>query len=53
MDRDRYLSEAERQLGDFTYYRLLDHEPTPEFAKEVSEAISEMHDEGHINEKNR
>ena len=52
MDRDHYISEAERQLGDSTYYKLLDHDPTPEFAKEVSEAINEMHDEGHISEKN-
>ena len=53
MDRDHYISEAERQLGDSTYYKLLDHDPTPEFAKEVSEAINEMHDEGHISGKNR
>ena len=53
MDRDHYTSEAEKQLGDSTYYRLLNHDPTPEFAKEVSKAISEMHDEGHISEKNR
>ena len=53
MDRDHYISEAGRQLGDSTYYRLLDHDPTPEFAKEMSEGISEMHDEGHISMKNR
>ena len=53
MDRDHYISEAERQLGDSTYYRFLDHDPTLEFAKEVSEAINEMHNEGHISEKNR
>ena len=40
MNRDHYISEAERQLGDSTYYRLLDHDPIPEFAKEVSKAIS-------------
>ena len=32
---------------------FLDPDPTPEFAKEESEAISEMHDECHISEKNR
>ena len=53
MDRDHYISEAERQLGDFTYYTLLNHNSTPEFAQEMSEAINEMHDEGHISEKNR
>ena len=48
MDRDHYISEAERQLGDSTYYTRLDHDPTPEIAKTVSEAISEMLDKGHI-----
>ena len=52
-DTDHYISEAERQLGDSTDYKLLDHDPTPEFAQKVSEAINEMHDEGHISEKNR
>ena len=33
MDRDHYVSEAERQLNDSTYYELLDHDPTDEFAK--------------------
>ena len=42
MDRDHYISEAERQLGDSTYSRLLDRDPTPEFVRQVSEAISEI-----------
>ena len=50
---EHYIWEAERQLGDSTFYRLLDHDPTAEFAKEVSEAISEMYDEGQISEENR
>ena len=41
MDIDYYVSKAERQQGDSTYYRLLDHDPTPEFAKQVSEEINE------------
>ena len=53
MDRDHYIPKAERQLRDSTYCRLLDHDPTHEFAKQVSEAIREKHDEGHISEKNR
>ena len=52
MDRDHYVSEAERQLNDSTYYELLDHDPTDEFAKKVSEAIEEMFDDGYITEKN-
>ena len=42
MDRDHYVSEAERQLNDSTYYELLDHDPTDEFAKKVSGAVEEM-----------
>ena len=52
MDRDHYVSEAERQLNDSTYYELLDHDPTDEFAKKVSEAAEEMLDDGYITEKN-
>ena len=52
MDRDHYVSEAERQLNDSTYCELLDHDPTDEFAKKVSEAVKEMFDDGYITEKN-
>ena len=52
LDRDHYVSEAERQLKDSTYYELLDHDPTDEFAKKVSEAVEEMFDDGYITEKN-
>ena len=52
MDRDQYVSEAERQLNDSTFYKPLDHDPTPEFAKQVSDTVSEMHDQGLISEKN-
>ena len=52
MDRDHYILEAERQLNDSTYYELLDHDPTDEFAKKVSEAVEEMFDDGYITGKN-
>ena len=42
MDREHYVSEAERQLNDSTFYKALDHDPTHEFAKKVADAISEM-----------
>ena len=51
MDRDHYVSEAERQLNDSTFYKPLDHDPTPEFAKQVSDTVSEMHDQGLIRGK--
>ena len=42
MDIVHYISEAERQLGEYTYYRLLDRDHTPEFVRQVSKAISEI-----------
>ena len=52
MDRDHYVSKAERQLNDSTFYKPLDHDPTPEFAKQVSDTVREMLDQGLISEKN-
>ena len=52
MDKDHYVSEAERQLNYSTHYELLDHDATDEFAKKVSEAVEEMFDDGYITEKN-
>ena len=52
MDRDHYVFETERQLNDSTFYKPLDHDPTPEFAKQVSDTVKEMHNQGHISEKN-
>ena len=51
MDRVQYISEAKRQLNDNTYYQLLDHDPTTEFAVQVAETVNKMHDEGYITEK--
>ena len=47
-----YVSEAERQLNDSAFYKPLDHDPTLELAKQVSDTVREMHDQGHISEKN-
>lgn len=52
MDRDHYISEAERQLNDSTYYKRLDHDPTDQFAKQVFKAVEEMSDNSYITEKN-
>ena len=52
MDREHYISEAERQLNDSTFYKALDHDPTHEFAKKVADAVSEMLNGDHISEKN-
>ena len=39
MDKDHYVSEAERQLNNLTYYKLLDYDSTDQFAEKVSEAV--------------
>ena len=52
MDREHYVSGAERQLNDSTFYKALDHDPTHEFARKVADAISEMRNGDHISEKN-
>ena len=52
MDRDHYVSEAKRQLNDSAFYKPLDHDPTLEFAKQVSDTVRGMRDHGHISEKN-
>lgn len=53
MDRDHYISEAERQLHNPTYYTALDHDPTQQFATKVEEVVNKMHEAGYISEKNR
>ena len=52
MDRDHYVSKSERQLNDSAFYKPLNHDPTPEFVKQVSDTVREMHDQGHISEEN-
>ena len=48
MDREHYISDAERQLNDSKFYTPLDHDPTLEYAKQVSDVVGEMLTEGHI-----
>ena len=52
MDKDHYVAEAERQLNDTTFYKLLDHDPTPDFTEQVFTAVTEMFDKGYITEDN-
>ena len=51
MDREHYVSEAERLLNDSTFYKALDHDPTHEFAEKVADAISQTRTGDHISEK--
>ena len=39
MDRKHYVSEAERQLNDSTFYKALHHDPTHEFAEKVADVL--------------
>ena len=50
MDREHYVSEAERQLNDSIFYKALDHDLTHEFAKNVADAICEIRNGDHISE---
>ena len=52
LSREHYISEAERQLNDSNFYTSLDHDPTLEYAKQVSDVVGEMLTEGLISEKN-
>ena len=47
MDREHYISEA-----DSNFYTSLNHGPTLEYAKHVSNVVGEMLTEGLISEKN-
>ena len=50
MDRLDYLKEGFRQLSDATYYARLEHEPTADFRKEVSDFVEDMYQNGEIDE---
>jgi len=50
MDRIDYLKEGYRQLSDVKFYTRLDHDPTLDFRKEVSDFVEDMHQNGEIDE---
>ena len=50
MDRLDYLKEGFRQLSDIKYYAHLEHEPTQDFRKEVSDFVKDMHQNGEIDD---
>jgi hypothetical protein len=53
LDRDHYISEAERQLKDANFYKPLDYDPTLEFTDKVSSVVEDMLKQGYISEKNK
>ena len=52
MDRDHYISEAERQLSDTRFYQQLDSDPTLEYQSRVTETLSDMLASGDISQDN-
>jgi len=52
MDKDHYVSEAERQLNDTMFYQKLAHDPTEEFQEKVCTTLKKMLEAGQISEKN-
>ena len=51
MDKHRYISEGERQLGDVNIYRPLDSEPTTEFRDQLKTLLSDLVSQGVINDQ--
>ena len=48
MNREDYIKEGERQLLDPHFYQKLDHDPTNDHCKKVSDLVTKMFDNGEI-----
>ena len=48
LDKQTYLAEAQRQLSDEKFYVKLDSDPTEKFAKEITDTLTDMYDNGEI-----
>jgi hypothetical protein len=53
LERDHYISEAERQLKDTNFFKPLDYDPTLEFADKVSSVVEDMFKQGYVSEENK
>jgi predicted GIY-YIG superfamily endonuclease len=53
MNREDYISEASRQLSDARFYQKLDHDPTLEYAKIITNVIDEAYQSGHIDQQTK
>ena len=51
MDRDRYINEAFRQLGDPNVYRETPVDITRQISKIVNDRLKKVFDDGYIDEK--
>jgi hypothetical protein len=53
INREDYISEASRQLSDARFYQKLDHDPTLEYAKIITNVIDEAYQSGHIDQQTK
>ena len=51
MDKSSYIREVERQLSDDRFYNKLDKEPTKQFSDEITNELTNMYDNGDIDDK--
>jgi hypothetical protein len=48
MDRDKYLTEAHRQMSDESFYKTLQSDPTEEFSTKITETLQKIYDKGEV-----
>ena len=53
MDKEVYIREAMRQLGDQEVYTSLDEDPTRNMVEEINDRIRECYEKGHIDKGTR
>jgi hypothetical protein len=46
MDRDKYLTEAHKQLSDKRFYKKLQSDPTEEFSTKITETLQKIYHKG-------
>ena len=52
LDKEHYISEAERQLGDRQFYKPLDYDPTLEFQSKGTKTLNKVLNLGYISKEN-
>ena len=51
MDKERYVAEATRQLGDSAVYVSLETDPTGFMIEKVNERLNKAYGNGHISDR--
>ena len=52
LDKEHFISEAERQLGDRQFCKPLDYDPTLEFQSKVTKTLNKVLNLGYISKEN-